>query len=737
MTFQLTCICGKVLHVGADDAGILVICRCGHTNRVPPLTALQALPISQGVSALPVPTSNMGPADKTLKDPEPGLVEATSGSPDDGSLTVAITSATPSMAERAIGSEWQVPDTSISHSVQSLEILDPMPAKLRSARGSRHVMVALTREAIWIQDAWPIRCVALNGLSVEKGSSAKELVLTPGLKGSAKKLMLVFSDAATGERWLRAVRRQQELEPGAPERICYRPAGVSFVRRAGDLPRVVMGRLEFTSQNRWAAQRGLQLRAGLRGADALIDVVHHKCPDMGWGAWQVTGTLVRLEDADVRKRMRLRFYGEQVRTLVQHMLALLTIEGVFLFLLAVFWTGPGSMRVPTGEKLPEALASGAVGLATVLVWPLFMITLLGILRWPGLLPATGLAVLASTTGWVIVVLAAHFTAVANTGGAGGTGISVLLDPFNWAFAIFGVRLWTRARYLARDARLILPEEMQATGPARVYWARSLFGASAVYGLALLGFAAFSRYQDSAYLLQPGIDVRREQEALLALNEGLGQFDRGDLAAAELSWLKSLKLLEQMTNAPSAPAAYQADLAQTLYNLGVVCDRQNRPEEAKKYYQRVVALAPLLQGDRKGITPEIRQTLANARRMVLAQQELEASQAFNEGMDQAARGDQASAEQSWTRSLNLYEELAKAAAVPAVHQANLALTCYNLGVLCERQNRREDAKKYYERVVTLAPVLEGAPQVMTPPIQNALANAQQALHDLSRGGPWKR
>jgi tetratricopeptide (TPR) repeat protein len=591
-------------------------------------------------------------------------------------------------------------------------------------------MVALTPHAIWIQDVWQTCSISLEDLGPDRGRNGKELALSHGPAGARESHVLAFDDAAAADRWLREIRRQQEMSSGAPPLSRYQPEGVSLVRRAAKVPHQVLGQVEFTSHNSWAADRGLQLKAGMRGADVVINVERHRCPDLGWGACQAAGTLIRVEDADARKRMRLRSYADQVRALVTSMFWLLLVQGVLLYLGAVFCTGPTSLQVPTGQKVSEALTSGGLGFVIVFVWPFVMLMLLGSLRWPGLLRPTGLAVLAATTGRSVTVLLAHLLAVKITGAALG-GVGILLDPFNWAIIIIGVRLFARSRSVARDARQILPDDMQVSPTPRTWCTRGLGTASALYGLALLGFVGITRFEDSRYLLQPGIDVRREQQALLAMNEGLDQFDRGDLAAAELSWKKSLELWEQMTRAPSAPAVYRVNMAQTLYNLALVCDRQNRPEDADKYYERVVALAPQLEADPNLLNPHLKQILADARRMPLERRRHEAMRVMDEGLDQINRGDLAAAERSWKKSLKLYEELTKAPSAPVDCRPDMAQTLFNLGIVCERLNRPDEAVEYYLRVVNLAPQLEAAPQGMTPQLRQTLKDARRAVAELRR------
>jgi tetratricopeptide (TPR) repeat protein len=735
MTYQISCSCGKVLSVEAGSAGSVTLCSCGKNVKVPSLTELKVQAVAHAETTLQRPTPEVAPADEAIRDIDLGFRAPLAVCAEPKPYDEAITSAWPLSSEPSKSSESWPHEESIPASGQVEEMIAPVEASLRAepqSRGGRRVMAALTHEAVWIQDAWLIRSLPLGCLGAEQGRNDKELLLTIGPEADAEKITLTFTAAAAGERWVGEIRRQQKLLPTTPQTIFSQPEGVSLVRRAGNIPHKVVGQLDFTSQNSWSAGRGLQLRAGMRGADAVINVYRHKCPDLGWGACQMTGTLIRLEDADARKRMRLRFYAEQVSSLVKDMLLLLSVQAVILFLFAVFCISPASLQVPTGQKLADALASTGLGLGMFVAWPFVLLVLVGTVRWPGLLTATGLAVLAATTGRVLMVLVSHIIAVRSIGAAlGKTEIAIIADPVNWALIIFGVKLFLRARSLAGDARQILPDEMQTLPTARVVWTRGLSAASAVYGLALLGFVGVTRYEDSVYLLQPGVDVRREQEALSAMNDGVDQFDQGNLAAAERSWQRSLQLWEELTRAPGTPVAYQADLAQTLYNLGLVCERLKRQDDADKYYERIVTLAPRLEGDPQVMTPQFRQTLTYARHRAFARREQEGLQALDEGLNHFNKGELAAAEASWRRSLQVWEELTKIPSAPAKFRGDLAQTLYNLGFVCERGSRFEEAVKYYERIVNLAPQLEENPQLLTPAVRQTLDDARQALAELRR------
>jgi hypothetical protein len=404
------------------------------------------------------------------------------------------------------------------------EILAPTQAVLRIEHGAvpdppEKVMATLTEDALWIQGVWQLRMVPLHTLDrVEPRRNGTELTLTFRPEVADAQWTLAFASFGEGKRWRREILAQQQLSPAAPQADRQVGEGVTLVRQVPAVPHVVLGEVAFAGESRWAADRGLQLRAGMLGADAVLGVRRQRCPEVGWGARQATGLAVRLDDADTRKRLRLRWYFEEVCALVNRLLLLVVLQAVALFLIAAFLPAGLGLQMATGETPSQGAVRAAWGLGILYAWPLVLLVLLRALRWPQLLRAAGLVVLAVTTGRMLTVWLAHFLAARNTGSglAGGT-LWIPLDPVNWAFVIAGIVLCVRAWRLARDARHILPPDVQAVPTGRKVWARGLLTVTALYALAFLALAGVARYQTSAFLLQPGVDPQREQQALLALN----------------------------------------------------------------------------------------------------------------------------------------------------------------------------------------------------------------------------
>ncbi|HEV3447081.1 MAG TPA: hypothetical protein VG099_20750, partial [Gemmataceae bacterium] len=388
--------------------------------------------------------------------------------------------------------------------------------------------------------------------------------------------------------------------------------------------------------------------------------------ELGWGGRHVSGVAVRIEDAGARQRLRLRWYAEEVSVLSQRMLLLLSIQAAVLFLLAVMRAGPSRLQMPTGETLPQTLVSVGTGMAIIFAWPLLLLAFLWLLRWPELLRLVGLAVLAATAGRGLTVWLAHLLAVQTSAGAlAESNIWILLDPVDWAFIICGFVLCARAWRLASDARRMVPPELQIDSTARRAWARGLLGATGVYVLGVLAFVATVRYQASAYLLQPGVDPQREQQALQALNEGAALANDGKLDAAEKSLQRSLHLWEELTRRGKVPAQYRANLATTINDLGWIREKEGHGKEAEKYYARAVAIADEL-GDDPALDDEFKKTMAGARTAltqlrggqffaVLDEKDRAAARKFEEAQVKADKG-QGEAEGMYREAIALWEDV---------------------------------------------------------------------------------
>jgi tetratricopeptide (TPR) repeat protein len=588
----------------------------------------------------------------------------------------------------------------------------------------RSAMVALSQDAIWIQEVWSLRRIALAHVGgVETGRSGIALAVKLRPEIADERLLFTFDCANSAQHWLTELeaRRPGTAEAGSSDQ--HVPEGVTLVQQLPDGPRDDLGRAEFTGANASEADRGLQLRAGMMGADAVVGVYRCKLPDRARNRRHANGLAVRVPDATVRRQLRERSYAEQVGALVRRILVLLVIQAAVLSLVGLFCAGVSRHLPATGETLSEALASMGVALAMLYTWPLVMLVLLRVLRWPALLRIAGVAVLVVTTGRGLVVWMVHLWAARAAGvHLAGRDILMLLDPVDWAFIIIGAVLCRRAWRLAGDAPSVLPPEAKEIYRGRPAWARGLLGLTAVYALGLLGFLGYSRYQTSAYLLQPGVDPKREHQALLEMNQGLAYLRNAQLAEAERSLQSALRIWEELTKVPACPALYRINLATTLYDLGYIRQERDRLDEAETYYARALAAGghlvddPSADGDFKRIMAHARWVVDSMRDQKLGKGLDEktrlADRKYEEGWIKAQKGEAAAAEPLYVEAIALWEEVLPQVESPVFCKAatiQLAEAYLALAELRLRQNMAGDAEKallksikYGEDAVKLAP-----------------------------------
>jgi tetratricopeptide (TPR) repeat protein len=600
------------------------------------------------------------------------------------------------------------------------------------------VMATLTGEAIWIQETWRLRPIPLRTLVVEQQRNGKELVLRLGPEPSTEKFTLAFAAAAEGQRWWKEIQSQQRLNAESPTADRQLPEGVALVRQVPEVPYVTLGRVGFTGPTKWAADRGLQLRAGIRGADAIIELHRQRYAEAGWGARHVSGIAVRVEDPDTRERLRLRWYGEELRALLNRILVALVIQAVLLFLLALNFTGSSPLQAATGETPSQALSSALWGMAILYAWPLIILILAYLVRWPQLIRTAGLVALVVMTGRGLIVWLGHVLAVWTTGTPSRqANIWILADPVEWTFIIAGVLLCVRAWRLADAAHLMLPANVHAAWEVRKVWARGFFASACAYGLALFAFLGIYRYQTSKYLLQPGIDPRREHQALLALNEGVAQVNRGDMAAAEQSFQRSLRLWEELTATASSPSVYRRNLAMTLNDLDWIRHQQGRVQDAERFYARAVSLADGLAGDPE-MDHDFKETLDGARAVLaelrspklikeLEAKDREADRKYEEAQVKEGKAP-ADSERLYQEAIALWEEVLPHATNEDYRKgatARLAAAYLQLAEFQQQLRKRSAAEAslskaiaYGEKAVTLDPE--------RPLPKHNLAVAQQTL-----------
>jgi tetratricopeptide (TPR) repeat protein len=482
-----------------------------------------------------------------------------------------------------------------------------------------------------------------------------------------------------------------------------------------------LGRVEFTAATAWLADRGLQIAAARRGADAVVGVVRIKCREVGPGARHVTGTAVRVEVAAAREQLRRRWFGEEVAALVRHTLILLAVQAGLLLLSGVFCAKLTKFNPPTGETPLESLQTMGLGLALVFAWPVVLLALLRVLRWPLLLGSVGLAVLAATLLRGLAVDVGHLLAVKATGVDAAEGkVWYLADPSDWAFYILGLVMAVRARRQAREAPRILPP---APGTTSGGWRLGLLALTGAYAVALVGFVGYKRYEVSYEMFRPAPAwPPLADEAQLAFDEGLEASRRDDHATAERAFRRALQLWEARAGRPGARPEDQFNIGITLYNLALTCHNTGRIDEAEQYYERVVALGDRLIGDVAGVDGNFSRCVKRSRQMLddlrvdrterlLKAKDEQGERKSEEAHIKAQKGE-AGAEECYVEAIALWEDVLAQAKVREYLKfgtTRLASAYLMLGDLRQRLKKPREAEdalqksiEYGEKALKLDP-----------------------------------
>ena len=524
----------------------------------------------------------------------------------------------------------------------------------------------------------------------------------------SEKLRLTFGSAVEADRWHREIsdRQQQEgLEPPSEGRRV--PEGVALLARGIDVPQVALGPVEYAGPTAWSADRGLQLSPACRAPMRSSEVYRHKLPPSSEGTYHVRGVAIRVEDAGDRQQLRIGWYTEEIRTLASRMIQLLIAQAIVLLLAVAVSSAGSDFSSPTGETVPQALVNASYGLSLLFAWPIIMLMLLRILRWPQLLRTTGFVVLAVTGGRSLTVLLAHLLAIAAVDAPLPRGFAwYVLETILWS--VLGTVLCVRAWRLSKNARCLLPRAVQTVSTGRKTIAHCIAVTTAVYALAFLALAGHAAYQEQAYLLLPGVEPKYEQQALVAHQEGIELANKGDLPSADRAWKRSLAIWERLTTGRSAPSSYRVELARTLYNLGWVRDRQGHMEEAKKFYARAVSLADELAGDQtfknddalKESILHAHQVLAGVNIKELEEKEQQACRVYEDAQIKAAKGD-ADAKALFLQTIRLWEEILPQAPNKSHRKdalPRLATAYFRLGKVREQHGKRAEAEAAYQKSI---------------------------------------
>jgi tetratricopeptide (TPR) repeat protein len=166
-----------------------------------------------------------------------------------------------------------------------------------------------------------------------------------------------------------------------------------------------------------------------------------------------------------------------------------------------------------------------------------------------------------------------------------------------------------------------------------------------------------------------------------------------------------------------PSAYRANLARTLYNLGWVCHRQGRLDEAERYYARALAVGEQLEKDRTA-DDDVRHLVAEARGVLddlrggrLQEKDQVGYRKYEEAHVKAQK-EPAEADKLYGEAIAVWEEILPQATARDQRRlvvTRLAAVYLELGDLRQQLGRQREAEAallkaidYGEKAVELAP-----------------------------------
>jgi tetratricopeptide (TPR) repeat protein/tRNA A-37 threonylcarbamoyl transferase component Bud32 len=612
-------------------------------------------------------------------------------------------------------------------------------ARFRLIRKGTAVYLALSADALWVAYRGEIRRWPLGTITAIRrnlSGTKLHLQLHPAQKVAQQSFRFTGWDECG--QWYKLLRESKDRLP-AKSRHTIEAAHVEPVVLMRSPPRMryqALGAVEFQEASRQRAEAGLQLRAAMMGADAVVDVQHERLPQLGRTVHRHSGMAIRAVDTAGRREFRARWFATQVSQLSSWMLLLLgvsflaTLFGSLLFF-ALNLTGIGNPVAP-GESTGQRL--GQVVLLVVLIhsWPLILALLTRWLLWPQLLRPTGLALLAVGAKPLAGLVGWLGAGIATGQWVGGTVFWLfLLDPINLGIFLFAWFLCQRAWRAYGEYRVLAPDAEQAVPSNRRVGGRLSLVTSILFATLLGSYLAWGQYDYVSHFAFPGNAAWKERQALKDFNEGLAKMPH-NAPVAESAFRKVLPLWQELIDADPSRPEYRWNLAATHTNLGILLIRQQRIAEAEKSYRQALAHYEKLDMD----FPAFRQhkkdhelTRQQLTQLLILKRFLEEAAAEDkEGRRLQDRGQYQEAAAYFRQALARHEQRRKEFADHALFVNLLAIKQNELAwflVMCADENVRNP-----QQAVDLA-----RQAVKTAPQEGTFWNTLGAAH--YRAGNWKQ
>jgi hypothetical protein len=110
------------------------------------------------------------------------------------------------------------------------------------------------------------------------------------------------------------------------------PGQIVLLRKRLNIRYQLLGTLEAKAEKRWVAEAGLQVRAAMIKADAVVDVQEERLTDFHRTVRRLTGTAVRAVDPEGRFEFRSRWFANRIAQVCSWTVSLLLVYLLFSFI---------------------------------------------------------------------------------------------------------------------------------------------------------------------------------------------------------------------------------------------------------------------------------------------------------------------------------------------------------------------------------------------------------------------
>jgi hypothetical protein len=314
-----------------------------------------------------------------------------------------------------------------------------------------------------------------------------------------------FATQAECRRWQGKIAALLEQQPVTPREAAQDlpPVPVVLLSRRPPIRYQVLGPLETHAATRRIAEAGLQTRAAIIGADAVLDIQEEILLEYHRTVRRLSGTSVRAVDADGRFEFRSRWYADRVARIGSWAVVLILVSfGAHLLgsalRIAVDSVPLVAQVASSADPSPYArffaltLTFAIMFITAIHAWPCMLVILVRSLRWPQLLRPLAITIVAMVSQ-PLLSIAGQLLGVLVSGRwlSMAYGSLFLLDPINWTMLLFGLFMGRAAWRVAGEYRRLMPEGIRRVPWRRVLGGRLSWAATGVYATLLVGFFLWS------------------------------------------------------------------------------------------------------------------------------------------------------------------------------------------------------------------------------------------------------